>query len=137
MGKKCPDCQNFVKTGSTVNGPFNAPVDNSLRNEEGLRKYFQSQRPNAPSRLRCQFDNWDSARIRNPEEIFKTITTYDASKCAHFSRMDALATPEAVENRDRKKTEAQDRKFTRALAIIAILISIASFIVSLEALFKS
>jgi hypothetical protein len=125
------DCQNFVKTGSTVNGPFNDPVDNSLRNEEGLRKYLQSHRPNGPSRLRCQFDNWDSEKIRNPEEIFKTITTYDRSRCAHFSRADVLATPEAVEKRDRKKKEAQDRSFTRALAILAILLSIASFIVSL------
>jgi hypothetical protein len=50
--------------------------------------------------------------------------------------MDTLATPEAVEKRDRKKTEAQDRIFTRVLAILAMLISIASFIVSLKALFK-
>jgi hypothetical protein len=134
MGKGCLNCQNFVSTGTRPgNISFNEPVPDSLRIEKGLGEYLRSFNPKGPSRLRCQDDNWDSVSIRNPEEIIRVITTYDRSKCAHFLPVDTLATPEAVERRDKIKKDNWDKIWTRGLSIFAILISITALIVSLRA----
>ena len=84
--------------------------------------------------LTCFRGNWDAKKIgvKNTAEIEGTVFMKDRGKrCALFSLYDSHAAPEAVKERDDKRLEVTDRRFTRILAVTALIISAVSLAVQL------
>jgi hypothetical protein len=86
----------------------------------------------SPWSIKCFSGNWDSERIgiKNTDEITKAIFSNERNKCLHFAVYDKYAILETVRDRENKKLEIIDRKKTRIIAIVAIVISFVALVFS-------
>jgi hypothetical protein len=114
--------------------PIALSLGAEFRNREsiGERLKGQASDPGFPSSIRCFCDNWDSVRIgkKNVAEISDAIFSRERKKCLHFAVYDTHASPSAVRDREDRRIEIIDRKKTRIIAVIAIIIAFASLVIS-------
>ena len=116
----CLNCHFLAVDLITREGIERIPLEKEFRNPDSLLKLIQKDT------VKCDNGYWDLNRIstKNIPEIKNVILRADrGKKCTHFDIYDCHATLEAIRKRNKIKVEVIDRKKTRRLAWVAIIIS--------------
>jgi hypothetical protein len=135
MSEKCLNCHFFCKASIDFdNSLVTKSAGPEFRTLEGLDKMLKNRSlvSQSPWSLTCFCGKWDTAKIRtkNIDEIKQAIFSPERDTCDCFGEFDEHATQTAVKESEQKKAEARERRITRILSIIAILIAIGSLIIA-------
>jgi hypothetical protein len=131
----CLNCHFLCVSGIDEDShPCEASAGGELRSRDDLDEYLKSlaRSPQYPWSIECFFGNWNAARIgkKNTGEIINAIFSKKRRKCIQFVPYDKYADPNATIESEEKKAEARDRKITRIIAVVAIVISLAALMVA-------
>jgi hypothetical protein len=133
--KGCLNCHFLCLLGQDRDGrPCVNSAGPKLRNREGLIEQLEEMArvPEFPLTIRCFCDNWDATEIgkENTDEIIEAVFRKDRNKCLRFAAYDKYAGPDAIIRLEKQKIEVIDRRMTRIMAVIALVISFAALVIS-------
>ena len=121
----CLNCHFLSLIFIGYDGTEIGPLPDEYRNRDGFLKLLQKL-DRRIHLVKCFHGNWDASKIgiKNTAEIENAAFRKDrGKKCTSFSAYDSHATLEAVMERNRRQEEVIDRKVTRRMAWIAIIVS--------------
>jgi hypothetical protein len=124
-------CREIIDLGRNI--PIIESVEAAFRDKETITRFLNKDKPFSRIRaIKCFCGNWDSEKIgkENIAGISDAIFRRDRKKCVLFAVYDKYATPKAAETTKKTKLEIIDRRVTRIIAVIALIIAFGSLMVS-------
>ncbi|MDR1902410.1 MAG: hypothetical protein LBQ88_09050 [Treponema sp.] len=131
-------CQSRINRDSI---PLTESLEPEFRNREKLVEELKglARVASPPWSLRCSVGKWDAAKIgtRKTGEILDAIFSPERNNCDRFVEYTKYSSQTAAQESEERRREAKDRRFTRIISVLAIVIALGSLVVAILALFFS
>ena len=127
--KNCCTCHYLCSESISNNeGYFIKTLPKEYRNEEKIKTI--NSIGIRPVRVLCYKEMWDSKDFEKIEDVYFQILAIDRNKCTFYTRFIQNMSLDTMEEKIKIKDNNKDKKITRTIAIVAIIISVISLIES-------